>query len=317
MASANFVVTQVGPHTSIQDRGRPGLMRFGVPASGAMDRNAFQAANTALGNPSGCPTIEISLGGITLECESGSVTFAVTGGAFQTAIDAKPLGSWWVETIHAGSRLTIKPGFWGSWAYLAFAGELQATSWLGSVSTHGPSGLGGGKLAAGQKIAIETAEIRDERVGSVPCPVFARPRNALRVVLGPQDHFFTRNTIATLLSRPFALSDAYDRMGVRLNGPSLKPAAVLDMPSQAIVRGSIQIAGDGVPTVLLADHQTTGGYPKIATILSGDVDQFVQLRSRHWVTFDLVSSEKAIAIARGQNQVRKRYLQSLSERNCR
>jgi allophanate hydrolase len=106
-------------------------------------------------------------------------------------------------------------------------------------------------------------------------------------------------------------------MGVRLNGPSLKPAAVLDMPSQAIVRGSIQIAGDGVPTVLLADHQTTGGYPKIATILSGDVDQFVQLRSRHWVTFDLVSSEKAIAIARGQNQVRKRYLQSLSERNCR
>jgi len=317
MASATFVVTQVGPHTSIQDRGRPGLMRFGVPASGAIDRNAFQAANTALGNPDGCPAIEISLGGITLECLSGSVTFAVTGGAFQTAIDASPLGSWWVETIHAGSKLTIKPGFWGSWAYLAFAGHLQATSWLGSVSTHGPSGLGGGRIAMGQKIVIENTEVREDRVGSVPCPVFARPRKSIRVVLGPQDRFFAQDTIATLLSQPFALSDAYDRMGVRLNGPSLKPSAVLDMPSQAIVRGSIQVAGDGVPTVLLADHQTTGGYPKIATVISGDVDQLVQLRSRRWVTFDLVTPEQAIAITRSQDQVRRRYLLSLSTRDYR
>jgi allophanate hydrolase len=136
----------------------------------------------------------------------------------------------------------------------------------------------------------------------------------MRVVLGPQEHFFAAETIATLLSQPFTLSDAYDRMGIRLSGPLLRPAAKLDMPSQAIARGSIQVSGDGIPTVLLADHQTTGGYPKIATIIAGDLDGFTQLRSRHQVTFSQVTPEAAIGIARTRHDAQARYLASLGSR---
>jgi len=311
MASASFVVTAVGPHCSLQDHGRKGLMRFGVPQSGPMDRTAFAAANLALGNPADAPGLEISRTGISLDCTAGSITVAVAGGGFQVEIDGITHGSWSVTTISAGAKLVIKPGFWGNWCYLAFAGQLQATSWLGSVSTHGPSGLGGGRLVLEQQLTIDHAEIRAQRVGDIPCPVFARPRHNLRVVLGPQEHFFSAATIATLLSQLFALSDAYDRMGVRLTGPSLRPDAKLDMPSQAIVRGSVQVSGDGASTVLLADHQTTGGYPKIATIISGDLDGFVQLRSRQQVTFDEISPEAAIDIARTRHQAQQQYFAAL------
>jgi biotin-dependent carboxylase-like uncharacterized protein len=308
MASASFIVTQVGPHVSIQDSGRRGLMRFGVPESGPMDRTAFAIANAALGNTTIPPVIEISMGGLQLECVDGSVTVALAGGGFQVAIDQSSFGSWAVATIHAGARLTVKPGPWGSWTYLVFAGDLQANRWLGSAATHSQSGFGGGQIAKGQRLVIENAEVRDERCGPIPCPVFARPRTSLRVVLGPQDRFFAPDTIHALLWQPFSLTDAYDRMGVRLAGPTLRPVGKLDMPSEAIVRGSIQVAGDGRPTVLLADHQTTGGYPKIATVISADLDRFVQLRSRSQVVFESISPEAAIEAAGSRHRSYEQFL---------
>ena len=314
MATANLIVTQVGPHTSIQDSRRRGMMRFGVPASGPMDRIAFAAANAALGNPTTAPVIEVSMAGLALSCVTGDVTIAVTGGGFQVAVDAATCGSWSVINLQAGASLVIRPGHWGSWAYLAFAGQLQAASWLGSVSTHGPSGFGGGRLVAGQQITIENAERRDQCLGEIPCPVSARPRPAVHAVLGPQQQFFPAEAIASLFSQPFTLSDAYDRMGVRLAGPLLRPAGKLDMPSQAILRGSIQVSGDGIPTVLLADHQTTGGYPKIATIIADDLDGFAQLRSRNQVTFNQVTPEAAISLARTRHEAQSRYLANLGTR---
>lgn len=314
MSTARFTVAQVGPLVSIQDGGRPGLMRFGVPASGPMDRPSFAIANVALGNEAAAPAIEVSMGGLALECIEGAVTFALAGGGFRLAVDDVSSGSWQIATIRAGSKLVIRPGPWGSWTYLAFAGRLAAGQWLGSASTHGPSGLGGGRLAAGQELVVEEAGIRGNREGAIACPVTARPRNTMRVVLGPQDRFFSGETIDRLLSEPFVLSDSYDRMGVRLRGPSLPPAATLDMPSEAIVRGSIQVAGDGVATVLLADHQTTGGYPKIATIVSDDLDGFVQLRSRSPVAFAAITPEAAIQSARTRRRAHERFMASLREK---
>lgn len=289
-------------------------MRFGVPASGPMDRGAFAIANAALGNAVGSPGIEISMSGLALECVEGAVTVAIAGGGFQVVVDKSAFGSWVVVTVRAGSRLVIKPGPWGSWTYLAFAGRLQAKSWLGSVSTHGPSGFGGGRLAVGQRLVIENAESCEQREGEIPCPVWARPRNSLDVVLGPQDRFFTTETADTFLSQPFTLTDAYDRMGVRLAGPSLRPSAKLDMPSEAIVRGSIQVSGDGVPTVLLADHQTTGGYPKIATVVSDQLDGFVQLRSRNQVAFASISPQAAIQAVRTRHLVHQQFIVNLRTR---
>lgn len=311
MAAAVIEIVQAGPLVTVQDGGRPGLMRYGVPASGPMDRGAFAIANAALGNADGAAGIEVSVGGLTLDCVEGRVTVALAGGGFRATLDGREHPSWIVAELGAGMRLTIKPGLWGSWTYLAFAGRLDAKPWLGSVSTHGPSGFGGGRLAAGRRLVIADAERREERIGEIDCPVTARPRHAVKVVLGPQDRFFSAETIETLLSRAFTLTDAYDRMGVRLAGPSLKPDAVLDMPSEPIVRGSIQVAGDGVAAVLLADHQTTGGYPKIATILSDHLDGFAQLRSRAQVAFSAISPQAAVEAARTRRLLTARYLARL------
>ena len=311
MASAHFTVVHAGPHVSVQDSGRHGMARFGVTGSGAMDRGALKFANAALGNPLGASVIEISIGGLTLKCTKGSITVAVVGGGFVVTIDDVVHPSWCVATIHSGSTFTIRPGSWGSWAYLAFAGNLQCKTWLGSASTHGSSGFGGGMIAARQAIAVENASVTSRREGVIPYPPSQEQRSYVRVVLGPQDRFFTPAALSDFQSRRFTLTNAYDRMGVRLSGPLLPVNAALNMPSEAIVRGSIQVAGDGIATVLLADHQTTGGYPKIATVLSDDLDGFAQLRSGATVKFRAVTPQVAIEAIRARQKLRGDYLKSL------
>ena len=303
MTEATLRVTFAGPHVTIQDAGRPGLMRYGVPASGPMDRQSFKLANAVLGNPAGHPGIEISLGGLSLRCESGAVTLALAGGGFIAETPDRKLGAWNVLTLRAGETLTIRPGPWGCWTYLACAGNLQAESWLGSRATHGSSGFGGGKLAMGQTLTITDAQALPNREGPILCPIWARPRHLLRCTLGPQDRFFNTETLNTFTSARFEMTDAFDRMGLRLRGPSIAPTAALSIPSEPILRGSVQVSGDGTATVLLSDHQTTGGYPKIATVLADDLDAFVQCRPRDAVTFQAITPAQAIAITR-QNALR-------------
>lgn len=314
MARASFLVVQAGRLVSIQDRGRPGYLRFGAPASGPMDRGAYEIAEAALGEREPGAAIEVSLEGLALECVEGAVTIAVAGGGFSCSLDRLELGSWFAVTIRAGSRLTLRPGPWGSWTYLAFAGRLVAETWLGSASTHARSGYGGGRLTEGQLLVVEDADVRETRTGPIVCPVWERPLKEAKVVLGPQDRFFAPATIEALLSEPFRLTSSYDRMGVRLAGPSLKPAAVLDMPSEPLARGSIQVAGDGVATVLLADHQTAGGYPKIATLVSDQLDGFAQLRSGQSVRFSQTPPAAATAAVRTRGAMRARFLQKLRQR---
>ncbi|AWI58379.1 biotin-dependent carboxyltransferase family protein [Sinorhizobium fredii] len=312
MSEAVLAVNFAGPHVAIQDAGRQGFMRFGVPASGPMDRLSYAAANTALGNSGNQPAIEISLGGLVVDCVSGQVTFAVAGGGFIIEHAGRKMGSWTVETLRAGERLAIRPGYWGSWTYLAFAGQLVANRWLNSAATHALSGFGGGRLVQGQHLTVTDARFHEDRVGAIPCPIFARPRPEVNVVLGPQDRFFSRETVEAFLAAPFRLTDAYDRMGVRLQGAALTPIASLDMPSEPIVRGSVQVAGDGVPTVLLADHQTTGGYPKIATVVDPDLDAFAQHRPRDLIGFRAVTPAQAIEHARLRAANTARYLAAMA-----
>ncbi|MDB5665152.1 biotin-dependent carboxyltransferase family protein [Cypionkella sp.] len=298
MTDATLSVSFTGPHVTIQDAGRPGLMRYGVPASGPMDRSSFRLANVALGNPADHPGIEISLGGLTLQCLSGAVTLALAGGGFIAETPNRTLGAWNIITLKAGEALTIRPGPWGSWIYLAFAGNLQAKQWLGSRATHGSSGFGGGKLSTGQSLTITNAQTRPNLEGPIPCPVWARPRHLLRCTLGPQDRFFNAETLITFTTARFEMTDAFDRMGLRLRGPALVPVEALSIPSEPILRGSVQVSGDGTATVLLSDHQTTGGYPKIATVISCDLDGFVQCRPRDAVAFQAITPQQAVEITR-------------------
>ena len=133
-------------------------------------------------------------------------------------------------------------------------------------------------------------------------------------MLGPQDRFFAPETVELLTSRPFQLTDSYDRMGVRLRGPRFDMASALSIPSEPILRGSVQVSGDGAATVLLADHQTTGGYPKIATLIGEDIDGFAQLRPRDFARFRLVSSQEAVGIARHRARQKAAYLEALGRR---
>lgn len=298
-----------GPHVSVQDAGRAGFARFGVPQSGAMDRLALAAALGVLGQPQGA-AIEVSLGGLQLECLEGEVSFAVAGGGFIVDREGHKGGSWQVATLRAGQRLMVRRGPWGAWCYLAFAGALAVPEWLGSQATHSQSGLGGGRLETGGRLVVEGARVVPERV--IPCPAFARPLAQVRAVLGPQDRFFAADQIAALQGAVWRLSAAYDRMGVRLDGPRLAVAGALDMPSEPVARGSVQVAGDGVATVLLADHQTTGGYPKIATVLDCDLDRFSQMRPGDGVQIALVTPELAVQAARLAARQRGAWLDGLT-----
>lgn len=289
-------IVQAGPHCSVQDGGRAGLMRFGVPASGGMDRAALALANVAAGNPAGAAVLEVSLAGLSLEVEEGSLSLAVTGGGFVVRAGTVRTGSWSVVTLHEGDRLDIARGPWGAWCYIAPAGRLQSDAWLGSQATHALSALGGGALAAGRRLVVEDARILPPR--PIPCPVWARPRGEVAVVIGPQHRFFGQDRIDLLLGATFRLTDAYDRMGVRLRGPSLAPEGALAIPSEPVLRGAIQVAGDGVAAVLMADHQTTGGYPKIATLAGSELDAFAQLRPHAPVAFRAVTPEQAVAMWR-------------------
>jgi len=313
MPEASLKVRRCGPLVSYQDGGRFGMARFGVPASGPMDRLAHAAAHVALGRAPSSTAIEISMGGIELTCEAGSVTFCVTGGRFQVTHAGAVIKSWCVRTLRAGEVLAIRPGQWGSWAYLAFAGELVCKQWAGHTATHSLSGLGGGPLVNGASITVRNTEIAEALEGDLPLPAAACLRTAVRVVLGPQTDCFEPAAITALQSEGFSITSAYDRMGMRLAGPALPLRNVLSIPSEPIIRGSVQVSGDGVASVLLADHQTTGGYPKIATILSCDIDGLTQLRAGDRVTFQAVDAEEAIRLVRAHAHEKSLFLESIAQ----
>ncbi|MEM7207027.1 MAG: biotin-dependent carboxyltransferase family protein [Pseudomonadota bacterium] len=309
---ARLRIKFAGPLVSIQDGGRFGYLRFGVPASGPMDRLSHAAANAALGRDSNQSSIEISMGGLVLECTEGRVTCAVTGGDFGVELAGGKHTSWSIHNLEEGDTLAVKPGEWGSWAYLSFAGDISARQWLNHSATHSTSGFGGGLLTKNQDLLVDNASLLHDRGGNIHRPEFAHTSDRVRVVLGPQDRYFLRESIDQFLGARYTLDAAYDRMGARLKGPALLPENALSIPSEPIVRGSVQVSGDGTPTVLLADHQTTGGYPKIATLISPDVDLFAQLRSGETVGFEAISSKKSVQIVRQYHEDRSQYLDSIA-----
>ena len=311
MNEARLTVMSSGPLISYQDGGRFGMMRFGVPASGPMDRLAHAAANVALGRPQHATAIEISVGGLEVACAAGEATCCVAGGDFAVLHAGAATHSWCVRTLRAGEVLAVRPGRRGSWAYLAFAGELDCEQWAGRTATHSMSGLGGGCLAAGSTIVVRDAKVAETREGDLAVPEWVSSRPRVRIVLGPQTDRFEPEAMDALLQQEFTITPACDRMGTRLAGPTLVLRNALSIPSEPIVRGSIQVGGDGVASILLADHQTTGGYPKIATILSCDTDGVSQLRPHDRLAFQAVDADESIRLARAHAQSTQQFLEAV------
>ena len=311
MSDVEFSISFAGPLVTFQDIGRPGNMRYGVSASGPMDIVSFEAANAVLGNDTKQTAIEISLGGLILQCHEGSITLAITGGDFLIEYQGQKISSWTVLTIQKGERLSVRAGKSGSWAYLAFSGKLNVKDWLNSSSTHSTSGFGGGALKTGQKFTLSDASNQANRIGPILKPNF-NTNDLIHAVLGPQDQYFMNTAIKIFSDSIFKVSDNYDRMGMQLTGPKLELKSALSIPSEPVVKGSIQVSGDGIPTILLADHQTTGGYPKIATVISSDINRLVQFRSNQSVEFMLINSNEALQKTRKFLDMKEKYLQKIS-----
>jgi allophanate hydrolase len=311
MSDVEFSISFAGPLVTFQDIGRPGNMRYGVSASGPMDIVSFEAANAVLGNDTKQTAIEISLGGLILQCHEGSITLAITGGDFLIEYQGQKISSWTVLTLQKGERLSVRAGKSGSWAYLAFSGKLNVKDWLNSSSTHSTSGFGGGVLKTGQKFTLTDASNQENRIGPILKPNFYT-NDLIHAVLGPQDQYFMNTAIKIFSNSIFKVSDNYDRMGMQLTGPKLELKSALSIPSEPVVKGSIQVSGDGIPTILLADHQTTGGYPKIATVISSDINRLVQFRSNQSVKFALINSNEALQKTRKFLDMKEKYLEKLS-----
>lgn len=302
MTRARLRVDAAGPLTSWQDAGRPGHLAIGVPPSGPIDRLAFAAAARLL-DAAAPAAIELSHGGVRLTCLDGAIGYAVTGAAVARVDGGGPRG-WYSGRLDAGTTIDLQVAG-GNWGYLAFADMPQAPRWLGSIATHALSGLGGGIIHAGA--VIDVTDVRDDLPPrSIAAPT-APVDTPVRVVIGPQDRFFAADTLALLAEQPFAVSARMNRMGLQLDGPRLQPIRV-DMPSEPALRGCLQVDGGGALTALLADHQTTGGYPRIATVLDADIDALAQRPVGSPVRFRAVTPAEAIAAARAAATARRLQL---------
>jgi len=299
---AQLLVHDPGPLATVQDLGRIGWQRFGVPQAGAMDRAAFLAANALVGNAPGAAAIEVTLSGGVVELDGAAARVAVTGGSFALAVDGRPVPPWRSFVLQGGARLAIGPAADAIRGYLAIAGGIAVEPVLGSRATHVRSGIGGleGRaLRAGDRLPLgpAPAPCGDQEID--PAALRGGGDGALRVVLGPQDDYFARDQIDRFLAATYAVTGEADRMGYRLSGPTIAHSRGFNIISDGIPAGAVQIPGNGQPIVLLADRQPTGGYPKIATVVTPDLGHLAQRRPGETVRFRAVSLQEAGRIRRG------------------
>jgi biotin-dependent carboxylase-like uncharacterized protein len=308
-----------GLHTTLQDEGRRGFQDVGVPVSGPLDRIALRLANALVGNPQGTAALEILVQGPTFEVLAESVRVALVGGSGGLDVIAEEervVAPGESVRLARGMRLRVRALGKVSCACLAIEGGFAAKPVLRSLSTYTRGGLGGfdGRaLAVGDVLPamLDAVEERPELALATPLePGFDRP---IRVVLGPQDDFFSKAAIETLLSSPYAISPQADRMGFRLEGPKLEHTKGYNIVSDAIVAGSIQVPGSGQPIVLLVDAQTTGGYPKIGTVASADLPVLGRRRPGDPVRFEAVSQAEAEALRRDDEAQIREKVASLVE----
>ncbi len=290
-------VLRPGLLTTVQDLGRPGYQRYGVSVSGAMDRRALLIGNRLVGNPDEAAGLECTIQGPELRFEEAAV-IAVTGGDLSPVLNGEAVPVWKAVEVQAGGVLAIGRRRSGARTYVAVAGGIDVPAVLGSRATHLRSRTGG---AAGQPLTRgQTLDIgRRNRSPVIPrCapPAIIPPYHTtptLRLVRGPQFARLSPQAAATLTSRRFAIAPESDRMGYRLVGARIVIDSVTHTISDASPPGSVQVPPDGRPILLMADHQTTGGYPIVGVVCSLDLSLAAQLMPGDHLGFAFISPEAA------------------------
>lgn len=303
MAEALRVI-EPGILTTVQDLGRPGYQKFGIPVSGALDPLALRLANAMVGNPPEAAALELTGGGVTLEALAECVV-AVAGADPPVLRDDAAAPGFCALRLMPGQRLRLGAPRVGLRTYLAVHGGIEVPPVLGSRSTClrlGFGGLAGRALKAGDVLAAgpATADFGSLRGRHLPPPgrPLLRSPWLVRAVPGPQEDAFSPEALETFFGSSYEVTPEADRMGMRLTGPPLAHRGSADILSDAIPLGAVQVPGEGLPILLLADRQTTGGYPKIATAIGPDVAALAQARPGESVRFVRVTVEEAHAAAR-------------------
>jgi allophanate hydrolase len=316
--SAVLRVLQPGLHTTVQDLGRVGAQRLGVPVSGALDTIALRVANVVVGNPQGVAGFEIAVMGPVLEVDADSARVAIAGQRSRLVVEAVDGAMREVPALQSvrvvrGDRIRVTAASGSAVSYLAIEGGVALPPFMGSLATYvrgGFGGLEGRALIAGNRVplALEAVEAREE----ARLPDFdLSPATEVRVLLGPQDDYFTPEAIETLADTSYTVSREADRMGLRLDGqPLAHNSKGNNIASDGIAPGSIQVPGSRLPIILLADRQTVGGYPKIATIISADLPAAGRLLPGMALRFKIVDLAEA-QLARRQLEERMASLQAL------
>ena len=299
-----FEVLSPGILSSVQDLGRFGCARYGVAASGALDGFAARVANLLVGNAENAAVVETTLMGLRIKVLRDTWV-AVTGGDLQPRKNGAPFAMWRSQRVREGESIAFSAPANGLRAYLAVAGGIQLAMVMGSRSTNLSSGFGGfaGRaLRKGDILAAEAgndcAAFADRAFRPEEVPVYASPWR-LRVVWGPQEDHFAEEGRQTFAAATFSVSPDSDRTGIRLKGPAIarKPGLEESIISEGILSGAIQVPGDGQPIIILGET-ASGGYRKIATVISADLPLLGQITPGDEVRFGAVSMEEAVQALR-------------------
>ena len=312
-------VVHPGIGTTLQDAGRPGLRHEGMPVSGWLDARLARAANALLGNAEGQAVLELRGVGTELRVKSGPVRVALTGEvqALWTRADdsTQPLLPWRSASLQVGDRIRLGPAQTGC-AYLAVSGGCQVQPQLASRSSYwraGLQGVLGRALQPGDELPCECSASAQPQEAALE-PLALREAGPLRVILGPQHDHFDSAVLEQFLQQTWTASREQDRMGMRLQGEPLRhrSSACADIVSDGVTPGAIQVPANGLPIVLMADSQTVGGYPKIATVIRADLPRLAHLKAASPLRFESVSVEQAAQALHSQAMQLKDWLASAS-----
>ncbi|GAA5347002.1 5-oxoprolinase subunit C family protein [Planifilum fimeticola] len=295
-------VLQPGLLTTVQDLGRTGFQHTGMVVAGAMDAFSLQVANCLVGNRRGEAGLEMTMTGPELKALD-DIVIALCGADLGPTVDGVPAPLWKSFVLERGSVLRFRGASSGVRAYLAVAGGLCAEDVMGSKSTYVRAGIGGMRgrplrrgdiLERGDGGAVLHRSGRSLSADQIPR---WNKEDEVRVILGPQEDAFTPKGIRTFLGSKYQVTPQSDRMGIRLRGPEIEHRESADILSDAVSMGAVQVPADGQPIVLMADRQTTGGYAKIAAVISVDLPKMAQFPPGGLVSFREIGIKAAQELA--------------------
>jgi antagonist of KipI len=292
--------------TTVQDLGREGFGPMGVSTSGAADAISLRIGNRLVGNAEGAVGLEMTLLGGTFVFPEGGI-LALTGSDFGATLDDAPLKLWTSAEARRGQILRLGPTRSGARCYLCVQGGIEVTPFLGSASTHLLSGLGGHEgraLRKGDVLKIgEASGLSRKRTLAAKALERVSPRKVLRVTTGPQSDWFPEPAQQIFYASTYRVAEESNRMGLRLEGAPVPEGPGGKMITEGVSIGAVQIPSGGLPIILFVEQQTTGGYAKIANVISADLSSLGQLRPRDEIRFERVGWETARSLLREQEEL--------------